>query len=331
MTNWLDPAVITRCSRIYGAFVLTLCGVAAWDVASSLHFDISIITRKRTFRWPMVFYFIARICMLLHIFALAVNLNAISEIPCQQVTWISKIADAIGTCLSSLILILRTRAVWHRNLKITILLGVLFCGQIALWCQTFRYSKAQWNAQRSVCAVISTAPKPLLVAVFAYTMVLDLVILVLCAYRLSSSRRSSTIAHVLWRDGIGYFCAAFGANLVQMIIASLGLNPVMNIVALPFALVVSVIASTTVFRNVFTTYDAFASEVTGGAVSSSAQNSGPLAYNGGRLTVGTRGNTTRRMDTAIPLSEYKHTGNVGAISVHRVVELAHDEDAPHHI
>lgn len=28
--------------------------------------------------------------MLLHIFAMAVNLNAIREIPCQEVTWISK-------------------------------------------------------------------------------------------------------------------------------------------------------------------------------------------------------------------------------------------------
>ncbi|KAG6815235.1 hypothetical protein H0H87_003730, partial [Tephrocybe sp. NHM501043] len=240
-------------------------------------------------------------------------------------------SDAIGTCLSSFILILRTRAVWHRDLKVTILLGVLFCGQIALWCQTFRYSKAQWNPQRNVCAVVSTAPKPLLVAVFAYTMAFDLVILLLCAFRLSRSRRSSTIAHVLWRDGIGYFCAAFGANLIQMIIACLGLNPVMNIIALPFALVVSVIAATTVFRNVFTAYDAFASDGTaGGGVSSSGRQSGPLAYTG-RITVGGgRTNTTRHGDTGIPLTEYKNNGGVGTISVHRVVELAHDDDAPHH-
>ncbi|KAG6915742.1 hypothetical protein DXG01_010039 [Tephrocybe rancida] len=190
--------------------------------------------------------------------------------------------------------------------------------------------RAQWNAQRSVCAVISTAPKPLLVAVFAYTMAFDLVILILCAFRLTASRRSSTIAHVLWRDGIGYFCAAFGANLIQMIMATLGLNPVMNIVALPFALVVSVIAATTVFRNVFMAYDAFASSKgTGGGISSSGMHSGPLSYNGRQAVSGSRMNTIRR-NTEIPLTEYKTNGGVGAINVHRVVELAHDEDAPHH-
>lgn len=33
----------------------------------------------------------------------------------------------------------------------------------------FRYSRARWDATRGVCAVISTAPKPLLTAVFAYS------------------------------------------------------------------------------------------------------------------------------------------------------------------
>ncbi|KAG6885875.1 hypothetical protein C0993_008394 [Termitomyces sp. T159_Od127] len=123
----------------------------------------------------------------------------------------------------------------------------------------------------------------------------------------------------------GYFCAAFGANLVQMVFASLGLNPVMNIMCLPFALVVSVIASTTVFRNVFVTYDSFSSEGTG----PNSSNSTPLNYSGRLAMSGTRVNTSRRVTTEIPLNDYKSTGAVGAISVHRVVELAHDDDAPH--
>lgn len=40
-------------------------------------------------------------------------------------------------------------------------------------------------------------------------------------------------------------------------------------------------------------------------------------------------NTSRRVATDIPLSDYKSTGAVGTISVHRVVELAHEDDAPH--
>ncbi|KAG6888367.1 hypothetical protein C0992_008669 [Termitomyces sp. T32_za158] len=123
----------------------------------------------------------------------------------------------------------------------------------------------------------------------------------------------------------GYFCAAFGANLVQMVFAALGLNPVMNIMCLPFALVVSVIASTTVFRNVFITYDSFSSEGNG----PSSSNSTPLNYSGRLAMSGSRMNSSRRVTTEIPLNDYKSTGAAGTISVHRVIELAHDEYAPH--
>jgi hypothetical protein len=107
-------------------------------------------------------------------------------------------------------------------------------------------------------------------------MAFDLVILILCTYRLSSSSRHGGIATLLLRDGIvshiriikldgaadrfgqGYFCAVFGANLVQMIFAALALNPVMNLMCLPFALVVSTLASTTVFRNLYRMHDSLA-------------------------------------------------------------------------
>jgi hypothetical protein len=71
--NWMDPQVIARTTSeltpsslpslsraqqfhtgIYGAFVLVLSGLAAWDVLSTLFFDISIIRGKRPWRWPMV-------------------------------------------------------------------------------------------------------------------------------------------------------------------------------------------------------------------------------------------------------------------------------------
>jgi hypothetical protein len=41
-------------TEIFGAFVLVLSGVAAWNVISTLAFDISIIRGKRPWRWPMV-------------------------------------------------------------------------------------------------------------------------------------------------------------------------------------------------------------------------------------------------------------------------------------
>lgn len=92
--------------------------------------------------------------MLMHIFAITINRNALHEVPCTELTFMSKcgymsvasvravliftcaVCDALGTCMSSLILVLRTRAVWHRDKKVTAILGILFIGQIVTWSQS---------------------------------------------------------------------------------------------------------------------------------------------------------------------------------------------------
>ncbi|KAG8926127.1 hypothetical protein FRC03_008486 [Tulasnella sp. 419] len=268
--NWYDQKEIIKDTKIYAAWVLVLAGVAAWDVLSTFGFDWSIIRGKRKWRWPMVLYFICRLCLILHIFAFAFNLNAISKIPCQEVVWISKVTDAVGTCCSSIILLLRTVAVWHGKKYILFPLIAMSVAQIILWCQTFRYSVSVWSDQRQGCQVVRTAPIGLIVAVFSYTMAFDFVIMVLCTFRLYKSRNHGGIGALLFRDGIAYFIAAFAANLLQATMAGLGLNPVMNIICLPFALVVSAIAATRVFRHVFTLYDDFHNSSSGATGSVSA-------------------------------------------------------------
>ncbi|PPR04772.1 hypothetical protein CVT24_007088 [Panaeolus cyanescens] len=318
MVNWMDPVVITRTSKVFGSFSLVLTGVACWDVLSNIWFDYQIITGKRKFKWPMIIYWVARISMLLHIFAITINRNALSEVPCTELTFMSKFCDAVGTCCSGLILALRTRAVWHRDWKVSLLMLVLFLGQIGMWAQTFRFSTARWNPQRMLCDVLSTAPAAMLVSIFAYTMVFDLIILILCTYRLLT-HKSSTLGHVLLRDGIGYFCFVFGANLIQTVFAGLHYNPVMNIMCLPFALVVSVIAATTVFRNVFTAYDAFDE----GYTSSTGRSTGLGALRtGARIQFwNSRAQTTtvqQATTNEIPLGDYK---DPNTISIHRVVDV----------
>lgn len=107
-----------------------------------------------------------------------------------------------------------------------------------------------------------------------------------------------------------------------MIMAALAFNPVMNIIALPFALVVSVIAATTVFRNVFTLYDAFSSD-SGLPVTSSgrAESNGPLRFGAAGARVDFAHNSGHHHSSNdIPLNAYK-SHDAGTISVHRVVDI----------
>jgi len=250
-----------------------------------------------------------------------VNLNAISYIDCDTVVWMCKITDMLGTITSSAILALRTTAVWNQKKRVTIPLALASAVQVVLWGQTMRYSKSIWNAQRGVCQIIQTSPVPLLIAVWSYTMTYDFIILCLCAFKLWKARTHGGIGALLLRDGIGYFAATFASNLVQVTIAAQNLNPVMNIIAVPFTLVTSVIAATTVFRHVFVLYDDFSGGDTtrGGSkdVVATVGGSGPRSRG-----LGFSMSKSRQNDTFALASVRSNPGAAMAgIEVHKVVDV----------
>ncbi len=114
----------------------------------------------------------------------------------------NSVTDFLGTCTSTIILALRTAAVWNQDKRITIPLGLLCLGQIIIWTQTMRYSKSVWNDQRHVCQILSTSPVPLLIAVWSYTMILDFLVMLMCSLKLWRTRSHSSIAALLLRDGM---------------------------------------------------------------------------------------------------------------------------------
>jgi hypothetical protein len=105
------------------------------------------------------------------------------------------------------------------------------------------------------------------------------------------------------------------------------LNPVMNIMCLPFALVASVIAASTVFRNVFTLHDGFVSH----HLSSSASGgvTSPTARQG---FAGFGGRTRDPAPAGISLAELRSRSEPQTISVHKIIEIeqALDNSVPHH-
>ena len=112
--------------------------------------------------------------------------------------------------------------------------------------------------------------------------------------------------------------------------AGLQLNPVMNIITLPFAIVVSVIAATTVFRNVFIAYDNFAGDNVVVANTSGLKGSDvPHLRTGARILF--KHNTSTQMHQVstneIPLGEYKsQSSGTGELSVNKVVDVEVGEE-----
>ncbi|KIM19952.1 hypothetical protein M408DRAFT_334204 [Serendipita vermifera MAFF 305830] len=252
MVNYNDPDQIERLTNYRNAQALVLIGVFFWEVLVTSPFDWSIISRRRAFRWPMVFYFISRVAVGLHIMSIVVNSQGVEVIPCDTQVWILKLTDAIAIWSSSILLILRTLAVWSSDRRIMGVLGVLAAGLVVVYCLTWQQSVNKFNGKG--CVVIKSVPNSILLTEFTYKS--DLVITGMTIIKLWSWRGQGGISRLLLENGVAYFVFATAGNLVQAVLPALGLSGLMNVVFLPVAMMISVIASTRVYIRLLTHDDA---------------------------------------------------------------------------
>lgn len=108
--------------------------------------------------------------------------------------------------------------------------------------------------------------------------------------------------------------------------AVLDLSPIMNIIILPFTLVVSVIAATTVFRHTYGGLGDNTSETNG---LSTANGSGGLRFSffGGTRTswTTTAPNLSTRPTRDRPPMDNTKSQEIGIMSLHRVLDIAVDK------
>lgn len=250
MVNYNAPDQIARLTNYRNAQSLVLLGIFFWEILVTSAFDWSIISGKRKFRWPMIAYFISRVAVGLHIMALVVNGQGTEVIPCDRQVWILKITDAIAIWASSILLILRTLAVWGSDRRVLGVLMLLSAGLIVVYCLTWQPSVNKFNGRG--CVILKSVSNRILLTEFTYTMCFDLFITVLTIVKLWSWRAQGGISRLLLENGMAYFVFATAGNLVQAVLPALNLSGLMNVIFLPVAMMISVIASTRVYIRLLT-------------------------------------------------------------------------------
>ncbi|KAG7095374.1 hypothetical protein E1B28_006131 [Marasmius oreades] len=251
MPDWMSMDEIQRDGVAFGRLIHVLLGVYVWEWFTSLGFDWSYVRGKRTFRWPLIFYFLNRYCLLIALIGIAVALNVTVEINCQALYTFNQVFGNASIGLASINLSLRTMAVWSQAWYIVVPLVLLIMGHWSLLLHGVLL-KAEWV--QGQCAITSTSNKMLAVS-FIYTMVFDLTVLSLTAWKLvinapsSKAMGRSKLVVLIFGDGLIYFIIAFIANLLATIFMLLNLNPVMSIVAnVPAAVAATIVACRAVRR-----------------------------------------------------------------------------------
>ncbi|THV03452.1 hypothetical protein K435DRAFT_651152 [Dendrothele bispora CBS 962.96] len=231
MVNWNSPEEILHDALAFEKLVHVLLGLYIWEWATSLDFDILLLTGKRPFKWPMIPYLLNRYSLMFALIVLVVSFNIQKEFDCQPLYLFCQVMGNFAIGLSSVNLSIRTIAVWKGNHFVTVpVIAMILChwGLLLRMVDTIH---ASWVDGQG-CAVTSSSVTYNSV-VYSYTMVFDFIIMILTGVRIRFGRGDyrSELVRLLYMDGIMYFAVAFVVNLIAVIFIVLDLNPSMAVIS----------------------------------------------------------------------------------------------------
>ncbi|KAJ7143294.1 hypothetical protein C8R43DRAFT_571340 [Mycena crocata] len=267
MVDWQSQAELIKDGAAFGKFMHALLGLYIWEWFTSLSFDWDFISGKRNFRWPMIFYFLNRYCLLFSMIGIAIALNVTTEIDCQGLYTFNQCFGNAAIGLASINLSLRTIAVWNQRWYICVPLIGIILGHWSLLLHGILL-KAAWIPEQG--CVITSTDNHLLAITFIYSMAFDFTVLSLTAYKLLfPTGGKSRLVSLIFNDGLIYFVIAFLSNLVATIFMLLNLNAVMSIIAnVPAAIASTIVACRAVRR--LTNYSTTGAQMFGGTTTASS-------------------------------------------------------------
>ncbi|KAK7441029.1 hypothetical protein VKT23_016811 [Stygiomarasmius scandens] len=252
MVDWNSQEEIARDGDAFDKFMHALLGLYIWEWFTSLPFDWQYISGKKTFRWPLIFYFLNRYCLLFALIAISVSLNVKTEINCQALYTFAQVFGNASIGLASINFSLRTMAVWRQKWYIVVPLVLIILGHWSLLLHGILLKAAFIPG---VGCQITETNNTLLAATFIYSMAFDFLVLSLTAWKLIIGAPSSKVmgrsklVTLIFGDGLIYFVIAFLSNLLATIFMLLNLNPVMSIIAnVPSAICSTIMACRAIRR-----------------------------------------------------------------------------------
>ncbi|KAJ7060972.1 hypothetical protein C8F01DRAFT_1253447 [Mycena amicta] len=248
MPDWSSPAELAKDAAVFVKLQHALLGLYAWEWFISLPFDWEVLTGRKRFRWPLIFYFANRYLLLGALIGIAVAFDTFTEVNCQSLFTFNQFAGDAALGLASINLSLRTIAIWSQNVYIKVMLVVIILGHWSLILQGVLL-KSAWSDELESCVILDTNTT-ILAATFTYSMCFDLIVFCLNAYKLGVNRRGkSKLSKMIFKDGLMFFFIAFLANLIATVFMFLNLNSIMSVVFNVPAAIASTIVATRAVRR----------------------------------------------------------------------------------
>ncbi|KAG9043616.1 hypothetical protein FS837_009332 [Tulasnella sp. UAMH 9824] len=158
MVNWTDPARIAEDAAIFSKLMLVCIGIIGWEIIVTFPYDWTILSGKRKFKYPMGFYFACRYSLFFSLIGINIALNSTTKLNCQALYVFNQLMGNIAIATASTLLMLRTIAIWSRNIMVVVPLVILALGQWGILLHGVITVHAVYSDVARSCVVTDTLP-----------------------------------------------------------------------------------------------------------------------------------------------------------------------------
>ncbi|KAG1793144.1 uncharacterized protein HD556DRAFT_1375972 [Suillus plorans] len=244
MVDWNDADLQAKLGTLSVQLFYAIFGLYGWEYIRSSHVEVALLRRQFPFRWPLLSYITARLSFLIVTVLLAMQFSPFhTSVDCQSMNSVIMLVTNVAIGCSATNLMIRTWLIWKTNYLLRLFLVLTSLGYWTIL--TLFVVTTRAFTTNGLCMIHFTNPA-YASAVVIYTMLYDLVLVVLTVIGLSRVPSSSTLWKTLVKQGVIYFFLNVLVNMILLVLNRLNLNPIMNAIFSMPAVCVCTIASSQV-------------------------------------------------------------------------------------
>ncbi|KAI0317317.1 hypothetical protein OF83DRAFT_152486 [Amylostereum chailletii] len=267
MQDWNSIPVIIRYTTGLFRSLHVLFGVIVWEFLTNLDFDWKILSGKRRPRWTFWVYALCRVLPPVELSLMLTGVNDPHPANCQAFLVGGMSFGAAAFVCASLLMIVRTVAIWEKHYLVITVAAVVWLGNLANLIRTFTTLHAMRDPFLPGCLFVDPS---ITLSAFVTILATELVILVMMFVGLQKRRMagsSSGLWRRLYHQGLVWLILAIMTELPAVVFLAINLNPPLDLVFASPAMILMSIGAARMYRGLLnSSEDSIVSSRTGRGV-----------------------------------------------------------------
>ncbi|KAN0116416.1 hypothetical protein V8E52_006035 [Russula decolorans] len=202
-------------------------GLYIWEYFTTLDYEWRVIRGRLPYRWTIWIYSVARLAGLVSVILCFVTVDVTTPINCQLWVLFTALFLCLASIAASLLIVLRTIAIWNRN-KVVVTLTIIVLGtSIGFHLRNIALVHAAWDSTQLACGPVKHDSSSNALG-FIVTTIADMVLLLIILAGLLDMRRRGGgafgLTRLLWKQGIIWLVLGCAVDIPQLVFTSLHLN-----------------------------------------------------------------------------------------------------------